>query len=136
MSPRILRTASAAAALIGASFAVQAQGSIPAMKSEGALQYACGGIGSDESTAMRAAMKQHPLALLFSAKDGAYLANMQVQIKAEGGSGDSTFTASGPVCLLQLPEGRYNVTATTQNGATQSKSVTVGKGSQTLDFRY
>ena len=40
--------------------------------------YVCGGIGSDESTAMRAAMKDHPLSLLFARADGAYLADVAV----------------------------------------------------------
>ena len=43
---------------------------VPAMRrrrrSGGRRSYVCGGIGSDESTAMRAAMKDHPLSLLFA----------------------------------------------------------------------
>ena len=45
--------------------AAQAQGAMPSWQGAGAARYVCGGIGSDESTAMRAAMKDHPLALLF-----------------------------------------------------------------------
>ena len=40
------------------------------MRGEGVARHACGGIGSDESTAMRLAMKSHPLSLLFARADG------------------------------------------------------------------
>ena len=67
----------------------------------------CGGIGEDESTAMRSAMKNYPLALLFAEKSGAYLANVTVDIRSKQVS--SQFTAEGPVCLLKLPAGSYSV---------------------------
>jgi len=49
-----------------------AQFAMPPMRGDGAARYLCGGIGSDESAAFRAAMKEHPLALLFARADGAY----------------------------------------------------------------
>lgn len=113
----------------------QAAGKIPPLREQGALQYACGGIGLDESTAMRAAMKDYPLSLLLAAQDGEYMANIAVEIK---GARDSyRFQASGPVCLLRLPEGAYTVQATAGSGPTQSRQVHVGKGGpQRLDLRF
>jgi opacity protein-like surface antigen len=112
----------------------EAADKMPPMRSEGALQYACGGIGFDESTAMRAAMKDYPLSLLFAAKDGEYLADIQVEVK---GARDSyRFTADGPVCLLQLPEGTYSVQATARNGQARSLQTHVGKERHSLDFRF
>ena len=105
----------------------------PATQTAGAVQYRCGGIGVDESNAMRAAMKDYPLALLFAASGGDYLADIQVQIS---GANDASFTAGGPVCLLKLPEGRYTVKATTKDGRDKSQSVEVGKASKSLDFRF
>ena len=105
----------------------------PTTQTAGAVQYRCGGIGVDESSAMRAAMKDYPLALLFAAPGGDYLADIQVQIS---GANDASFTAGGPVCLLKLPEGRYTVKATTKDGRDKSQSVEVGKGSKSLDFRF
>ena len=105
----------------------------PTTQTAGAVQYRCGGIGVDESSAMRAAMKDYPLALLFAAPGGDYLADIQVQIS---GANDASFTASGPVCRLKLPEGRYTVKATTKDGRDKSQSVEVGKGSKSLDFRF
>jgi hypothetical protein len=110
-------------------------GAMPAMKVEGAVRYACGGIGSDESTAMRAAMKDHPLALLFARASGEYLANVDVKIKGAGGDTALAMRATGPVCLIDLRAGRYTVEASTE-GMTKTHSVTVGRGSQTADFRF
>lgn len=122
----------AAAALLG--LQAQAQGQLPPMHEKGAVQYSCGGIGKDESTAMRAAMKDYPLSLLFAAKDGDYLADISVDIQsAQGGT---QFTANGPVCLVKLPAGAYKVTATTKDGQSQSKSVQTGKTGHSLDFRF
>ena len=129
----------AGAALGQAAFAQQpaTAGSLPAAQTQGALRYACGGIGIDESTAMRAAMKDHPLSLLFAAAGGAYQADVQVTLRPEGpGAGQPlTFTANGPICLLTVPAGTYAVEASA-NGQQKRQSVTVGQGAKTLDFRF
>ncbi|MDL5035645.1 hypothetical protein [Comamonas resistens] len=112
----------------------QAQGQIPPMHEKGAVQYSCGGIGKDESTAMRAAMKDYPLSLLFAAKDGEYLADVSVDIQSSQAS--AQFVAGGPVCLIKLPAGSYKVTATSKDGQSHSQSVTTGKSAHSLDFRF
>jgi len=110
-------------------------GTLPAMKVQGNARFACGGIGSDESNAMRAAMKDHPLALLFARAGGEYLANVDVTIKSAGGDTALAMRASGPVCLIDLPAGRYTVEARSE-GMTKTHTVMVGRGSQTADFRF
>ena len=112
------------------------QARMPEAKTSGALHYQCGGIGVDESTAMRAAMKDYPLSLLFARADGAYEANISVRITPEGGQGaPMAFNAGGPVCLLQLPAGSYRVDV---QGAGQKheRNVKVGGAPQSLDFRF
>ncbi|WP_225781921.1 carboxypeptidase regulatory-like domain-containing protein [Xenophilus sp. Marseille-Q4582] len=102
----------------------------------GPIQWRCGGIGSDESTAMRAAMKDHPLSLLFARTDGAYLADVQVDIRGESGNAPSqSLRASGPVCLINLPAGRYAVDASI-GGQRKTQTVQVGGTPRTLDFRF
>jgi hypothetical protein len=118
----------------GAPAAPMATSGMPRMRGEGNARYVCGGIGSDESTAMRAAMKDHPLSLLFARPDGAYLANVDVDIKGEGGSA-LRLRANGPVCLIDLPAGKYTVDASTE-GSSKSQSVTLGGAPRTLDFRF
>ena len=113
----------------------QSTSPMPAMRAQGAAQYVCGGIGSDESTAMRAAMKDHPLSLLFARADGAYLADVAVTIKDANGATALGMRASGPVCLVDLPAGRYTVEATTE-GTAKTQTVTLGGGPKTADFRF
>ncbi|AVS70754.1 hypothetical protein C8247_10180 [Paracidovorax avenae] len=110
---------------------------LPEKKTQGALRYTCGGIGLDESTAMRAAMKDHPLSLLFAAGGGDYLADVQVKLVPQGwgDAGALSFTATGPVCLLDLPAGSYEVEATSA-GKQKRQTVMVDKEPKTLDFRF
>ena len=135
IASRTLRRALLALACAAGVFAVQAQSAMPQWKGEGAVRYVCGGIGSDESTAMRAAMKEHPLALLFARSDGAYLTDVQVDIKGADGAPSLGLRASGPVCLVDLPAGRYTIDAA-MAGSAKSQTVTVGGGSKTVDFRF
>jgi hypothetical protein len=136
--PSTLRRVLLACACMAGAMAAQAQGAMPPWQGAGPARYVCGGIGSDESTAMRAAMKDHPLALLFARADGAYLANVDVTIK--GGDANNAaalaFRASGPVCLVDLPNGRYVIDAAMPGGGAKTQTVTVGGGSKTADFRF
>ena len=108
--------------------------SLPAPHTLGSVQYRCGGIGSDESQALRAAMPQHKLSLLMARSDGAYLAD--VAIRLEGANVAAHFTADGPVCLLDLPDGTYTLTATAPDGQTQRHQLQVGAPGQVVQLRY
>ena len=111
----------------------------PALQKAGDLQYVCGGIGIDESTAMRAAMKDYPLSLLFATQSGDYLAKIQVVIEGEKGAQVGQFEAQGPVCLVRLDAGRYTVKASAEGGKTIEHSVEVvpaGKPGKSLDYRF
>lgn len=111
----------------------------PALQKAGDVQFVCGGIGIDESTAMRAAMKDYPLSLLFATKTGDYLAKIQVVIEGEKGVEVAQFQAQGPVCLLRLEAGRYTVKASADGGKAISQSVEVapsGNAGKTLDYRF
>lgn len=119
----------------GAVTIAAAQSAVPAMRGEGAARYVCGGIGSDESTAFRASMKDHPLALLFARADGAYEADVAVSIQDDKNTTALAFRASGPVCLIDLPAGKYVVNADAGR-TSKTQSVTVGGGSKSVDFRF
>lgn len=134
-----LRRVLLAVGCAAAAMAAQAQGAMPPWQGAGPARYVCGGIGSDESTAMRAAMKEHPLALLFARADGAYLANVDVTIKGGDTSNAAAlaFRASGPVCLVDVPSGRYVIDVSVPGGGAKTQTVTVdGGGSKTADFRF
>ncbi len=125
-----------ACACAAAPWLAQAQSSaMPAMQSRGAGQYVCGGVGLDESTAMRAQMKDHPLSLLFARAGGAYLADVDVTVKDSAGATALAMRADGPLCLVDLPAGRYTVEASSQ-GTVKSEAVTLGASPRTTDFRF
>jgi hypothetical protein len=136
-SRTLLRAAALCACAAAPWLAAQAQtpAVMPAMKVQDAGRYVCGGVGSDESDAMRAAMKDHPLALLFARASGAYLADVEVMVKDAKGGTALAMRATGPVCLVDLPAGRYTVEAASE-GVTKSQTVTLGAGSKTADFRF
>jgi hypothetical protein len=46
------------------------------------------------------------------------------------------FRANGPICLVDVPAGRYVIDASTAGGAAKTETVTVGGGSKTADFRF
>ncbi len=108
---------------------------IPAMKSQGAAHFVCAGIGLDESTAMRAAMKDHALSLLFARADGEYMADVNVKITSTSGASALAVRAAGPVCLIDLPAGRYTVEAKS-GGVSKTVAVTLGSSPKTVDFRF
>jgi hypothetical protein len=109
----------------------------PTLQQKGEASFACGGIGLDESTAYRAAMHQHPLSVMLTATDGSYLADVQIGIERANGNRKSVLAtdAQGPICLIDLPKGRYTVKASS-GAATQQRTVTVGGHPQTVYFRF
>ena len=111
-------------------------GDVPATTAAVDARHRCGGIGAEESTAMRAQMKEHPLSLLFAEPGGAYLADIDVVIQGARGQSDLAFRASGPVCLVDLPAGSYAVVASS-GGVTKKLQVSVsGSAPKTVDFRF
>jgi len=133
-----LRRVLLACACAAGAVAAHAQSGMPAWQGEGSTRYMCGGIGSDESKAIREDMKKHPLSLLFARADGAYMASVDVAIK--GGDTNSSaamaFRAGGPVCLIDIPAGRYTIDVTAPGGEAKSQTVTVGGGAKTASFRF
>ena len=108
---------------------------VPVTNASVAARHRWGGVGSDDSLAMRAQMKEHPLSLLFARPGGAYLADIDVNIQGPANVPPLNFRADGPVCLIDLPAGNYTVVASS-GGVTKKESVTVGAGAKTVDFRF
>ena len=79
------------------------------------MQYVSGGIGLDESEALKAAAKDYPLALTFAAQVGGkadYVADVTVAIHDGQGKPVLRATSEGPYMLVKLPAGDYKVSAT------------------------
>ena len=105
---------------------------LPQPKTEHGVTYLSGGIGEDESAAMKAEAKHYPLSLVFSAgKYGEYLARVPVTIKDYAGKMVLDTVSKGPILLVSLAPGRYTVTAT-RDGKTLRQAVDIKKGSGTF----
>ena len=131
MNKRIERCTVAAVMALGslavAGILTTAQAALPAVKHQGSVQYVSGGIGLDESEALKAAAKDYPLALTFAAqRDGKadYVANVAVSIQDAHGKQVLKAESEGPYMLVKLPAGSHKVSATF-NGKAQDREVTV-----------
>lgn len=119
---------------LGVTLAVSALGmagpawaELPAIQNYGSVDYLTGGFGIDESTAIKKAIPDYPLALLFSASDGArsaYVSKVQVVVRDQYDATVLNVESQGPFLLAQLQPGTYQVHATYRN-QTQSRPVTV-----------
>jgi hypothetical protein len=83
------------------------------MSKQGEVAWVCAGIGEPERAAFSKMEQDANLKLVFaSGKRGAYLADVGVLVTdREGKRPALKFKATGPICLLQAPAGRYQVDA-------------------------
>lgn len=93
---------------------VHAQSALPEVKVDGAVQFLSGGIGADETAAIKAASKRYALTVLFAeTRSGhdVYLASVSVTIRDAGGQIVLHTVTEGPYLLVNLPAGRYRFSA-------------------------
>jgi opacity protein-like surface antigen len=105
-----------------------AQSAMPPEQTQGNVRYVTGGIGKDESEAMKAAESTYSISLVFAVqRDGKadYLANVPVTIRDTSGNTVFSLSNDGPYLLVKLPAGSYDVSAS-HDGQVKSQHVTVG----------
>jgi hypothetical protein len=73
------------------------------------VSFVSGGVGQDESQALRSAASQWPLSLRFTARSGEFLADVHVTIEDAHGTSVLDATSRGPYMLVKVPPGRYSV---------------------------
>lgn len=79
---------------------------------QGDVTYLCGGIGADEAAYMKSQAQDYDLMLTFAARDGAYLADVDVDIADAGGNAVLQANCNAPIMLVDLPHsGNYRVRA-------------------------
>ena len=90
-----------------------------------AAGFRCGGVGQEDQARMKADAARHDLMLTFATSNGAYLADVEVEIS----SGDKVVLqgrCNDPLMLVDLPaDGSYQVRASA-NGKEQRKTVSIG----------
>ena len=100
--------------------------------------YMCGGIGSDQAAAFRAATASYPLSLHFGQQQNgrvAFVADVQVVIRDEYDQTVLNIESDGPFCLLDIDPGAYRVFATYE-GITQEQRTEVKKQGHQLYFTW
>lgn len=100
--------------------------------------YQCGGIGSDQAKAFSAVTKQYPLSLHFGQQYGsrvAFIADVQVVMRDENDQTVLNITSDGPICLLDIDPGRYQVFATYE-GVTLHQHVDVTRQGHQVRFTW
>ncbi|MEJ2767127.1 carboxypeptidase-like regulatory domain-containing protein [Mycetohabitans sp. B46] len=128
-----------AAGLLGVtSFATRAgaqdNNGLPPVSTQGEVSYISGGVGLDESQALRREAPHWPLALRFTGSRNEYLADVQVTITRASGQSVLDTISQGPYMLIKLAPGRYTVRAQYKDAA-QTKSIELRRHA-TLAFRW
>jgi hypothetical protein len=115
-----------------AAAALAAADALPPERSQGSVTYVSGGIGKDESDAMKEAASRYSLAIEMASPASPraeYVADVKIDIRDQRGATVLSTVSDGPILLANLPPGRYTVTAT-KNGASQQRDIVVGSGAR------
>jgi hypothetical protein len=81
-------------------------------KTENGITYVCGGVGEREAVAMKQAASDYDMMLTFAAANGAYLADVNVDIADARGRSMLTASCDAPIMLVDFERsGTYRVRA-------------------------
>lgn len=109
---------------------------LPAAQHAGPVTYLSGGVGLDESQAIKDSMHNYRLVLEFAGTTtygNKYLAGVPVKITDAHGETLLDTSANGPFMLVTLPPGRYTISAS-YNNRTEQRSVRVLPDGQVREF--
>lgn len=101
-------------------------GGMPQIQHQGEIAYVSGGVGIDESNALKRAQHEWPLAMRFTGPGSDYLADVHVRIVGPHDADVLKADARGPYMLVKLPPGHYTVHARYKDDD-QTRAVTVAK---------
>lgn len=103
---------------------------LPPVYSAGSIRYMSGGIGSDETAAMRSQKLKYPLALTFAegGPRSGFLASVLVSISNASGTQLLCLVTRGPLLYVDLPAGTYKVAATARERGTLERKLTIAPG--------
>ncbi|MCY0387515.1 carboxypeptidase regulatory-like domain-containing protein [Robbsia sp. Bb-Pol-6] len=113
-----------------------ADSALPAAAQQGDVQFLSGGVGLDESKAIKAAAAKWPLSLEFIGGSRDYVSDVALVIVDDKGSKILETSSQGPYMLVRLKPGTYTVQAS-YSGHEQKKQVKVaGNGHAKLRFNW
>ncbi len=106
------------------------EGVMPPEHTQGAVTFVSGGIGKDESEAMKRAASRYSLSIEMASTASPraqYVSDVKIDIRDQRGATMLSTTSDGPFLLANLPPGRYSINAE-RNGKSQQRNVVVGSG--------
>jgi hypothetical protein len=116
-------------AVVCAGFAADPSNGPIKAKSYSGIPYVSGGIGLDEREALTSMSADYNLKLSFAVTSGDYLGDVDIVIRAAGGTVVLEAVSEGPWFFTKLPAGKYNVTVKVM-GQSQQRSVQVSAKSR------
>ena len=106
------------------------------IQQSGAVKYVSGGVGISSAQRMAALRKQFNLELIFTIKDGHYLAMVPLTITDSHGRKVIDVESEGPLFLVNLSAGTYKI-STSYAGKAQARTAKLGARSQhQIVFRW
>jgi hypothetical protein len=118
------------AAVLIATLPMKTYGQLPQPLEKGGVTYITGGVGEDEAKAIKVEAKNWPLNIEFSQYLGSHDAWVsQVYLTILDAKGDAIFEAhlDGPMFLVKLPSGHYEIVATYE-GVTKKLKIQIVAG--------
>ncbi|WP_449369625.1 hypothetical protein [Thiomonas sp.] len=99
----------------------------------GDISYVCGGVGEDAMNALKKMSPQFNLGFwMVEGPRGVYLADVPIRIEKQGKT-VASFTASGPLCYVKAPAGRYTLVGTHKQ---QQRRITLQTGNKNAYLRW
>jgi hypothetical protein len=108
---------------------------LPEVQQQGAVSYTSGGVGLDESQALRREQAHWPLSLRFTGPTADYLSNVHVRVVGQSGEVLSA-EAMGPYMLVKLAPGSYTVYAKYKDQEKTQKVTVAGPGKAKAAFHW
>lgn len=99
-------------------------------KTEEGFAYMAGGFGIGERDVMEEQSDDYNLKLIFAENSGIYLADVKLTVENENGQEIVNTTAPGPWFYIQLPPGRYDVTADFEGEVKKINNISVSESRQ------
>ncbi len=94
-----------------------------------------GGVG-EEMDYIKSVEHEYDLKLLFTEANGTFLADLPVSIRDKKGDTIVSTVTKGPILLVNLPAGTYNVTATDGNISREQKLTLSSNSLRTYQIRF
>lgn len=99
------------------------------------IHYVSGGVGLGERKALKKMAKDYDLKLVFAMHSGEYLSGVTVVINDPSGKRLFETVSNGPWLLADLPQGKYEITASYKDRK-KVRKVKISEGLQTVMFHW